>query len=108
MWFYFWEKYGLEKTTLILKKDYLKDKGHVKKGEPNFINVIAGKLQYLKMIKGAQDATYLKLNSRFEKLIKSDAKGSIKLIGNPKQNHNMNIVDLILTEGLEKAMNGYK
>jgi RNA-directed DNA polymerase len=95
MWFYFWEKHGLEKTILIFKKDYLKGKGYVKKGEPNFINVIAGKLQYLKMVKGAQDATYLKLKSRFERLIQVEGKlEKILLVWE--------------NESIEKAMELYK
>jgi hypothetical protein len=69
MWLYYWEKYGYSKAEAIFKKDYVGDKGHVKKGEPNFINVISGKLEYLKMVKGPVDSTYSKLNSRWNKLL---------------------------------------
>ena len=95
MWLYYWEKYGFKKAEVIFKNDYTKDKGHVKKGEPNFINVIAGKLQYLKMVKGTQDTTYLKLNSRLERLIQME--GILEKILRIWEN-----------EGIEKAMELYK
>lgn len=68
MWLYYWEKYGYEKAEQIFAKDYLKDKGHIKSGEPNLAKVLSGKLEYLKMVKGDDDSTYLKLNERFEML----------------------------------------
>src|SRR5690606_2321728 len=44
------------------------DKGHVKREHPDMANVIAGKLEFLKMVKGAEDPTYKKLKERFHKL----------------------------------------
>jgi hypothetical protein len=44
------------------------DKGHVKSAEPNMDNVISGKLEFLKMVKGEEDPTYKKLQARFLKL----------------------------------------
>jgi len=51
MWLYYWEKYGYEKAQQIFTRDYITDKGHVKKGKPNLINVLDGKLEFLKMVK---------------------------------------------------------
>ncbi|WP_052172535.1 reverse transcriptase domain-containing protein [Psychroserpens jangbogonensis] len=68
MWLNYWETYGYYKAEVIFKKDYFKDKGHVKTGQPSLRNVIDGKLNYLQMVKGAKDSTYLKLKNRFEKL----------------------------------------
>jgi murein tripeptide amidase MpaA len=68
MWLYYWERYGLEKASQLFKNDYIKDQGHIKKGEPNLVNVLDGKLQYLKMVKGNNDSTYRKLKNRFENL----------------------------------------
>jgi len=68
MWLYYWEKYGYNKAEAIFLRDYFKDKGHVKKAKPNFQNVLSGKLEYLKMVKGLKDSSYLLLNNRFEKL----------------------------------------
>jgi len=69
MWLYYWEKYGYEKAKEIFKRDYLADKGHVKNMKNRFVNVLSGKLEYLKMVKGENDGTYRKLNQRFEKLL---------------------------------------
>jgi hypothetical protein len=75
MWLYYWEKYGYEKAQQIFTRDYITDKGHVKKGKPNLINVLDGKLKFLKMVKGEEDSTYKTLKRRFEKLtIKSESK----------------------------------
>lgn len=67
MWIYYIEKYGIDKATNIFLKDYLRDKGHVKKVTPSMQNVIEGKLLYLAMVKGKDDATFLKLKDRFYK-----------------------------------------
>lgn len=40
--------------------------------EPPFVNIIAGKLEYMKMVKGADDSTYVKLFSRFHDLVVRD------------------------------------
>lgn len=68
MWLHYWETYGYFKAERIFKSDYFKDKGHVKTGEPNLSNVLDGKLNYLQMVKGADDSTYVKLKERFDKL----------------------------------------
>lgn len=68
MWIYYWEKYGYEKAQQIFIRDYFFDKGHTKKGNPNLINVLDGKLEFLKMVKGKNDGTYIKLKERFENL----------------------------------------
>ena len=61
--------------------------------------VIDGKLLYLKMVKGTEDTTYLKLKDRFNLLLKTRPNISASKV---------NIVDLILDVGLEKAMEHYK
>ena len=68
MWLYYWEKYGYEKAEQIFKRDYIADKGHVKKMNARLINVLDGKLEFLKMVKGAEDGTYKGLKVRFDKL----------------------------------------
>lgn len=67
-WIYLWEKYGKEKAEELILHNYRADKGHVKKGEPDIINVLDGKLLYLKMVKGANNQSYRKLRHRFEVL----------------------------------------
>jgi RNA-directed DNA polymerase len=68
MWLYYWERYGYTKALVIFSKDYVRDNGHRKTHFPRLSNVLYGKLQYLKMVRGVEDSTYKNLNSRFEKL----------------------------------------
>lgn len=91
MWLYYWEKYGYNKADTIFKRDYTVDKGHIKKGTPNFENVLLGKLEYLKMVKGEKDAIYMKLRSRFDNLIS-------------KNSEEERILRIWENEGIEKAM----
>ena len=74
MWLYYWERYGYERATGFFLQQYIADKGHVKNGKPDMANVISGKLDYLKMVKGADNELYLKLKSRFNKLITTNIK----------------------------------
>jgi hypothetical protein len=67
MWLYYWERYGYERASGFFLQQYIADKGHVKNGKPDMANVISGKLDYLKMVKGADDKLYLKLKRRFDK-----------------------------------------
>ena len=68
MWLYYWEKYGYEKAEQIFKRDYIADKGHVKNINAHLVNVLDGKLEFLKMVKGSKDSTYQGLKERFDKL----------------------------------------
>ncbi len=63
-----WEKYGYNEAYSRFLKKYKAEKGHVKKGTPNMENVLDGKLQFLRMVKGEDDPVYIKLYSRFMKL----------------------------------------
>lgn len=65
---YMWEKYGYKDAYARFYRHYKATKGHVKKGEPVLENVIIGKLDFLKMVKGENDAVYTKFRSRFEAL----------------------------------------
>ena len=63
-----WEKEGYGKAYAYFYPQYKRDKGYIKKGEPIMENVIEGKLNYLRMVKGASNSTYLKLLERFNSL----------------------------------------
>jgi hypothetical protein len=67
--------------------------------------VLDGKFLYLKMVKGENDGTYLKLKERFDKLLAIEKVTGTKKI---KSTQDKNIVDLIFDIGLEKAMKNYK
>ncbi len=68
MWLYYWERYGYENASNFFIKLYSSDKGNIKKINPNMTSVIAGKLDYLKMVKGGENELYLKLKERFDVL----------------------------------------
>jgi hypothetical protein len=51
-----------------------------KKGEPVLENVISGKLEYLKMVKGQEDSTYLKLKTKFDTMIKEHSDDNVQFI----------------------------
>ncbi len=63
-----WEKYGYAKAYALFYPRYKYEKGYIKKGEPVMENVIGGKLNYLRMVRGATNAAYKKLQERFDKL----------------------------------------
>jgi len=70
-----WEKYGYQKAENEFKTKYDKRnrlRTEYKKG-PIFINVIKGKIEWLKMVRGP-DALYNKLAGNFAKLIDRDKK----------------------------------
>lgn len=67
-WLYLWEKYGYNKANTFFEKDYAGDKGHVKKAFPLMEKVIKGRLNYLKMVKGADNKLCSKLLERFNRL----------------------------------------
>lgn len=94
MWLYYWEKYGYVKGEQIFLRDYVSDKGHVKNGKPNFVNVLDGKLEYLKMVKGKDNSTYLKLIERLDKL-------------NEEVDPLVLILDIWEKDGIAKAMKSF-
>ena len=90
-WLFYWETFGYERACNYFLKKYCAEKGHIKKGQPNMMVVLEGKLLYLKMVKGDKDATYIKLKERFDLLIESKSNIS-------------HILELWKNEGIEKAM----
>ena len=65
---YMWDRYGYNVAYGKFFPKYKEEKGHIKKGNPDLINVIDGKLMYLKMVKGEEDSVYSKLYEKFCKL----------------------------------------
>ena len=68
---YIWDRYGYDVAYNKFFPKYKIEKGHVKKGNPDMINVISGKLMFLKMVKGEEDSVYVKLKTKFDKLVTS-------------------------------------
>ena len=94
MWLYYWERYGYERASGFFLQQYIADKGHVKNSKPDMANVISGKLDYLKMVKGVDNELYLKLKSRFDAII--GYTDPIK-----------EILDVWETNGIDQAMDLY-
>lgn len=90
-WLYKWETYGYNKANTFFIQNYHKEKGNVKKSIPNMTMVLDGKLEYLKMVKGEKDSTYLKLKERFDAL-------------NRKMSSINSILDVWENQGIDKAM----
>lgn len=63
-----WEKEGYAKAYARFYPKYKHEKGYIKKGEPVMENVIGGKLNYLRMVRGANNPAYRKLVERFDSL----------------------------------------
>ena len=63
-----WEKEGYAKAYSMFYPKYKKEKGYIKKGEPVMENVIGGKLNYLRMVKGENNPAYIRLQERYNKL----------------------------------------
>ena len=67
-----WELLGKDEAQSEFIKYYQPTKNV--NGQHHIENIISGKLDYLKMVKGANDSTYRKLNERFVKLTDTKAK----------------------------------
>lgn len=65
---YIWERHGFNAAYSCFFPKYKSEKGHVKKGTPDLVNVLDGKLMYLRMVKGEDDSVYLRLYSKFKVL----------------------------------------
>lgn len=74
---FIWEKYGYMVAENKFRPHYKQEKGHVKKGNPCIEYVLAGKLQYLKMVKGESDSTYIALQNRFDALVNTQKTDSL-------------------------------
>ena len=91
-----WEVKGYSEAQAIFAKHYAETntRNLRYKGEHLIENIISGKLMYLKMVKGDNDATYKSLANRFE-----------KLVGGPKQmlkrSANMDTVNTSLSQKLD-------
>ena len=86
-----WEKSGYEYAQSKFLEHYHPTKKT--KGEPHIEIIISGKLDYLKMVKGEKDRTYLKLKNRYDQLL-----GSIVT----------NILDVWEKDGIEEAIELYE
>jgi|GEM_PF-293121 len=68
LWLYYWERYGYNRANSFFTEQYVNNKGYLNKRNPGMANVISGKLNYLKMVKGAENSTYLSLYHKYVSL----------------------------------------
>ena len=94
-----WETKGYYEAYSYFYPLYKKGKGHIKKGEPMMENVIEGKLNYLRMIKGANNECYQKLRQRFDKLQQFVCIDN----GTDKDTKNVYVIQQYLLEDFEKT-----
>ena len=91
MWLYYWERYGYNRAYEFFLQQYVTDKKHILKGKPDMANVIDGKLDYLKMVKGEDNCSVKKLKDKLEEL-------------SPKFNPIDKILELWENQGIGRAM----
>ena len=103
MWLYNWERYGYDRAYNYFLPSYFASKTTPVKGKPDMANVIDGKLNYLKMVKGGESEMYLKLRVRYNNLINSPILAIAE-----KESHLDSVLKILISEGLEKAMQIYK
>ena len=73
-----WETIGYDQANKLFSDCYRK-KGHKKNVDvPEMRNVLDGKLEYLKMVKGIGDMTYLRLKDRYDRLVSQSDEKIIK------------------------------
>lgn len=72
---YIWKQHGFSIAEKCFLNHYKLEKANTKKGNVNMEAVIGGKLDYMKMVKGPKDPTYLKLYYSFQRLLESMNKG---------------------------------
>lgn len=105
MWLYYWERYGYERAQGWFSEHYFREKGHVKDVIPSMDLVIRGKLNYLKMVKGNESKMYKDLYNRYNSL--SEATFG-KRTSEDKEKYLGDVLGVLLSDGLTKAMNLYK
>ncbi len=75
-----WEKYGINAAYATFYPRYKSEKCQLHRGEPNIVNVISGKLCYLKMVKGESDSVYTKLFAQFTRLTSTENQSPSQMI----------------------------
>lgn len=69
-----WELFGYEQANKCFSECYIKKGCKKYPNPPDLKNVLDGKLEYLKMVKGKGDMTYIRLKERFNRLVSQSDK----------------------------------
>lgn len=103
-WLFLWEKHGYDAAQTAFLQEYLGDKGHTKSAEAKLENVLAGKLNFLRMVRGADDAVYQKYKNRYLELVPLLLEATRQRSEKSKEDLD-SILNTLFSEGLDKAMN---
>ena len=68
MWLYFWEVYGIDKANKIFSNELLRNGGNEELNRAPLEKVLIGKINFVKMVRGADDIQYLKLLKTYNSL----------------------------------------
>lgn len=77
LFLHIWEAKGLPEAQRFFEKHYTPKTTRPNVGIPHIENVIAGKLLYLKMVKGEKDDIYRKINAKLDLLVGMEKAPSI-------------------------------
>lgn len=91
---YVWEKYGYVTANELHKNNYKKDVDNI----PELKDVLYGKIQYLKMVKGDSDTTYNMFNNSFRRLYQ---KSNTKVVDINQ------LIQSMLSIGVNQALNAF-
>ncbi len=95
-WLYLWETYGYSKASEIFSRDYSKSKVIVEDKDINMSKILYHKIEYLKMVKGIDNSTYIKLKARYENIISSKTLNTTSnLLSVLEKIHNGNIIEAL-------------
>jgi retron-type reverse transcriptase len=102
MYLYLIERYGLEKATLNYVRDTKKDRPNKSVESINLRNILNGKIQYLRMVRGKEDSVSKGLEKRFLKAFDIKSK-----ITKAKPSELDEILNILLKQGIDEAMKLY-
>ncbi len=101
LWLFYWEKFGIERASIYFLTSYSKSKILPAHGTPDLMNVIGGKLDFIRMVKGPENSTYKDLHGRFDRLLKLDH-------DHQRQKYLDGIIDNVLALGVEEGLRSYE
>lgn len=100
LWLFYWEKFGIDRASVYFLKSYCQSKVLPPNGIPDLINVLGGKLDFIRMVKGADNKTYKDLYGRFNLLLKLD-------YYHQRQKYLAGVVNNVLTQGISEGLRSY-
>lgn len=105
-WLMCWKKFGLKKAEDRFHVEFPEKKGFLRYNGsiPPIHNYLKGKIQFIKMVKGGEDKTYLKLDGLFKELSRAKTNNHIPLTTIDKLK---SILAFWKAEGIDQAIKEY-